>query len=978
MAENDVNKKVLIDVVVSDNNTVQKLRSDIKKLENSLEDLQKEQRKLNTESEESSSRNADLTAQIAALTAQINANQKALSDVSASRGQEITQLSQLGDRLAATAALYERLGKEGQNSVVGQKLAKEMADLRSEQEKTKKSTDDATKSTQNYDKAAQNLIVSSRSLTGRLVDMAKSAGEGSLSFGALASSVGSLTRALLKFLASPVGLVLAAIAAAVGVATFAFNQLGDAIARNEDRSRAWQKAIAPFTAAVNVTKKAFGDLAEELTNFGGALTQSLIQLDAWVISLFAGRDASKAYTDAITAQNELIEAQISLVNNQRAAEIDLANNRARQTELNAVVYDKENQTIADRRAAISELRNIAEEAYNIRVNLANEEIAVLEKLIEVQDQDSEANRNRLNSLKASVIDVEASYQIALRTANRFETELVREERRREATAARDRQTAAKKELLISLENDRLRLQQMQSGFDKELSALRQYYDQRAQDIQRRLETEVGLTDIARRGLLDQIELLKTEEAEQTKELFASWNNSLLSAAGVAAEAQINEINRRYEEAIRNLQNAPAPERLAGESDENFQDRLSQYRVFLYDRAQLEMNIEKEKNQEIAEIRYAYERQVSQRIEAETERQYGHDLELYARNETERLNVLEASLRAQIAKKQEANIVTYAEENQLEEIAAQRRLAQYEIDAREHDASMRRKYETTREYLLAEYEAYEGNYQMQAQLALDLRDLEREYLDERISYYQEYANAAVSVANSVSTIIRNNSQKELNALKADNSEALKDLKARYNAGLISQEYYNAEQERLSQDLADKQLEIEIENAKREKKIKLFEIAIDTIAGIAKAVAASPLTFGLPFSAFVAATGAAQAIALASTPLPVAEKGMYVKGRRHSQGGTIVEAEDGEVIINRNSVSMFPGLLSEINRLGGGVAFANPSVDGGFSGRRLSEEVDGGNAGEIINALQNANFLIDFEQFANTQKSYINTRAKGNIF
>ena len=51
--------------------------------------------------------------------------------------------------------------------------------------------------------------------------------------------------------------------------------------------------------------------------------------------------------------------------------------------------------------------------------------------------------------------------------------------------------------------------------------------------------------------------------------------------------------------------------------------------------------------------------------------------------------------------------------------------------------------------------------------------------------------------------------------------------------------------------------------RDKAFKIAQIAIDTASAIVKSVAASPTTFGLPFSAFALATGVAQAAAVAST-------------------------------------------------------------------------------------------------------------------
>jgi len=55
----------------------------------------------------------------------------------------------------------------------------------------------------------------------------------------------------------------------------------------------------------------------------------------------------------------------------------------------------------------------------------------------------------------------------------------------------------------------------------------------------------------------------------------------------------------------------------------------------------------------------------------------------------------------------------------------------------------------------------------------------------------------------------------------------------------------------------------------------------------------------------------------------EKGGVIKGRRHAQGGTIIEAEDGEAIMTRGAVTLFRPMLSMMNQMGGGTSFNTPN-------------------------------------------------------
>lgn len=56
----------------------------------------------------------------------------------------------------------------------------------------------------------------------------------------------------------------------------------------------------------------------------------------------------------------------------------------------------------------------------------------------------------------------------------------------------------------------------------------------------------------------------------------------------------------------------------------------------------------------------------------------------------------------------------------------------------------------------------------------------------------------------------------------------------------------------------------------------------------------------------------------------EKGGMIGGKRHAQGGTLIEAEQGEAIMSRGSVTMFGPLLSAMNQMGGGTSFIKSAM------------------------------------------------------
>ena len=96
------------------------------------------------------------------------------------------------------------------------------------------------------------------------------------------------------------------------------------------------------------------------------------------------------------------------------------------------------------------------------------------------------------------------------------------------------------------------------------------------------------------------------------------------------------------------------------------------------------------------------------------------------------------------------------------------------------------------------------------------------------------------------------------------------------------------------------------ARADKALALFQATIATAVAITKALG-NPLLV-----AFAIATGAAQIAAIASQPIPKFKKGGAVGGRSHEAGGTLIEAEKGEFVVNKSSVARHRDALDAMNR------------------------------------------------------------------
>jgi len=178
-------------------------------------------------------------------------------------------------------------------------------------------------------------------------------------------------------------------------------------------------------------------------------------------------------------------------------------------------------------------------------------------------------------------------------------------------------------------------------------------------------------------------------------------------------------------------------------------------------------------------------------------------------------------------------------------------------------------------------------------------------DKRIDLAVQYAEQVVNVFNALNELSKVNSENriaeitatseaELNAINA--SDALERDKAKQRVALEKRTAAAIAAEKTKQ-------------ARQDKALALFQIGINTAKGIISALGATPPNPLL--AAFIGVTGAIQAAAVAAKPLPKFERGGLIGGKLHSQGGTIIEAEQGEYMVNRRQSARHRRELDAMN-------------------------------------------------------------------
>jgi hypothetical protein len=162
-----------------------------------------------------------------------------------------------------------------------------------------------------------------------------------------------------------------------------------------------------------------------------------------------------------------------------------------------------------------------------------------------------------------------------------------------------------------------------------------------------------------------------------------------------------------------------------------------------------------------------------------------------------------------------------------------------------------------------------------------------------------------------------------------------------------------QEEIKKKYFEKNKKLQIANAT----IQMFQSAISAFSAMAAIPIVGPVLGGIAAAAAIAlgianinkiksqqyesaSTGGAEGNQAAAPAAPNLGKnyadGGMIGGRRHAQGGTLIEAEQGEAIMTRGAVTMFAPLLSQLNQMGGGTSFSQGAAgQAGYDNPRVTE-------------------------------------------
>lgn len=347
-------------------------------------------------------------------------------------------------------------------------------------------------------------------------------------FSAMAGSIKAATMQALKFIATPIGALLAGLAAAVKVVSVAFGKLSDAFAKNDEAGTNLARLFASFQPILTFINKAFDGLATILGKVAGKLAD--------IIAYFS--DASAEAQQLVTDIDDLQEAerQYTVASAERGKEIArLRAEAASTTDLDA------------RKKALSEAIKLEEQNLNDQLEIARQRLANLEATAKQEVDTSDATKDAIANARAAMYQAEQNYYSGVRRINAelrtIDAEQIKSRDARAKAITDLERKQAKDEEEIRRQAEDFAASLIEDETERNLELLRIRGERELQALQERLDNDNTLTETARDELAD---LILSKEQKLQDDLQAIRDDATIREAERARESAIFVAEKRLE------------------------------------------------------------------------------------------------------------------------------------------------------------------------------------------------------------------------------------------------------------------------------------------------------------------------------------------------------------------------------------------------------------------------------------------------
>ena len=177
---------------------------------------------------------------------------------------------------------------------------------------------------------------------------------------------------------------------------------------------------------------------------------------------------------------------------------------------------------------------------------------------------------------------------------------------------------------------------------------------------------------------------------------------------------------------------------------------------------------------------------------------------------------------------------------------------------------------------------------------------------QVEIFAQYAKVVTDSLDSLNELSKMSTETRI----ADIEEAsAKELEA-INASTATEREKILQREALAKKTAIAVAAEKTKQAKLDKALAIFDIGVNTAIAISKANTLLPPA-NIPAMIAAGIAGALQLAVVIAKPIPKFERGGLIGGKLHSQGGTMIEAEQGEYMVNRRQSAKHRRELDAMN-------------------------------------------------------------------
>lgn len=291
---------------------------------------------------------------------------------------------------------YATLTKAQRDSAEGQEFLRAIAEQDKAVKGLEQSIGDARRNVGDYEGAIKRAFPAIGNLSDGIEKATatfEALGKGGASaMKSLASGLAGATRAALKFIATPIGAILTAIAAVVGLLVGAFKKLQEAFAKNDTAGTQWAKLMASFEPIVDGISRSFDKLAIGI----GKIAERFAD---WIGS---GNEAAKAAQDLVTSIDQLEETE-------RNYTVNSAERNKQIAELRAKATQTEKYSAEERIAALNEAMELEKQNLADQKDIAAERLRILEETAKKESDTSDETTNKIAQARAALYQAEEQY-----------------------------------------------------------------------------------------------------------------------------------------------------------------------------------------------------------------------------------------------------------------------------------------------------------------------------------------------------------------------------------------------------------------------------------------------------------------------------------------------------------------------------------------------------------------------------------------